>query len=426
MPAIPFTQAAIAKAMKAGVRRDYSFTSGPSLELRVKASGNASWRWRGRVKALAGGKSPLVRMGLGDVATLTTGRPCPASMKAAWEAASSHDRTAANGTDPREAARAAQRAEWEAKTIGELWSDYSAPHGGLSQLGARSQHDYALTYALHVEPEWGARKASTITPQDCRRFYLAHHRKSRSAGQRLAVLSAIMREAVQQGIVERNPCKGAKEGAPKKRPGKAIVKLRKADVAALMAAAYRYSDRTGLMLEIAATTGLRRANVLSARWEWIRPPVAPGEAAFMDVPASEMKGSKSHTVALSPVLWSRLETYRGRDGVTRARGYLFPAARDPSRPVAGLGRWWSRVRKDTGLEGVRWHDLRHYVGGELARQGATAPVIKRQLAHADIATTMRYIDEASLADQAAAATLSLADDLGDALAESSSVAAFPA
>ena len=57
---------------------------------------------------------------------------------------------------------------------------------------------------------------------------------------------------------------------------------------------------------------------------------------------------------------------------------------------SGLYVAFKAASKRVGIEGIRFHDLRHHFVTELFRHGAPAPVVKRQAGHLTLLTTQRY------------------------------------
>jgi integrase len=52
---------------------------------------------------------------------------------------------------------------------------------------------------------------------------------------------------------------------------------------------------------------------------------------------------------------------------------------------------WARARRATGLEGLRWHDLRHTAVALAVERGAHAKVIQERMGHASVKVTLdRY------------------------------------
>jgi len=69
-------------------------------------------------------------------------------------------------------------------------------------------------------------------------------------------------------------------------------------------------------------------------------------------------------------------------------------------------RRWNRVRKAAGQEGIRLHDLRHFVATELLTAGFDVRTVSNRLGHARTSTTMDiYWGWVPARDQEAAAYL---------------------
>jgi integrase len=88
------------------------------------------------------------------------------------------------------------------------------------------------------------------------------------------------------------------------------------------------------------------------------------------------KGGKKHTVWLNAdamALLARIP-HRGR--------YVFD--------TTGWSKRWKKATAAAGLDGFRWHDMRHVHATWLRKSGAPLEVVQRSLGHADLETTTRY------------------------------------
>jgi integrase len=102
------------------------------------------------------------------------------------------------------------------------------------------------------------------------------------------------------------------------------------------------------MVIFACATGLRRSNVTGLEWSRIDVTRA---TAF--VPASEAKGRRAVVVPLNADALGVLERWRGKH-----ERYVFVfRKRAPIKQVAT--RKWREACRAVGLEGFRFHDLRH-------------------------------------------------------------------
>ncbi len=64
-----------------------------------------------------------------------------------------------------------------------------------------------------------------------------------------------------------------------------------------------------------------------------------------------------------------------------------------ARTKAGVGhkQWITPTGERRGEWAFRWHDIRHSVGHDLHRQGATAFEIRDTLGHIDLRSTNKYV-----------------------------------
>jgi integrase len=102
------------------------------------------------------------------------------------------------------------------------------------------------------------------------------------------------------------------------------------------------------MTILACATGLRRSNITGLEWKRID---TDRRVAF--IPASEAKGGRTITVPLNADALAVLERWRAKH-----ERYVFVfRKRAPIKQVST--RRWREAVKSVGLEGFRFHDLRH-------------------------------------------------------------------
>jgi site-specific recombinase XerD len=75
--------------------------------------------------------------------------------------------------------------------------------------------------------------------------------------------------------------------------------------------------------------------------------------------------------------------------------YIFPSP-ITGKPCESLHFPWSRIRKKSGLQDVRLHDLRHSFASFLVNDGISLYVVQGLLGHTQVRATQRY---AHLADE---------------------------
>lgn len=112
-------------------------------------------------------------------------------------------------------------------------------------------------------------------------------------------------------------------------------------------------------------TGARKAELMSLRWVDVQ------DRSFV---LRGTKNGEDRTVHLSTLAESLLDT------LPRRGQWVFPGATRGTH-LTSCRRTWNRIRKDSGLQDVRLHDLRRTVGSWVATAGNSILVVQRVLGH---------------------------------------------
>lgn len=134
--------------------------------------------------------------------------------------------------------------------------------------------------------------------------------------------------------------------------------------------------RQGLWLYL--LTGLRRDELLNARWEDV-------DWGRKELRLPETKAGRIHYVPLSEPALAVLRELPREQG----NEFILPGAK-PGHHLVNIEKIWQRVRKAAGVEDIRLHDLRRTVGSWLAQSGNSLHLIGRVLNHSSQATTAIY------------------------------------
>jgi len=139
------------------------------------------------------------------------------------------------------------------------------------------------------------------------------------------------------------------------------------------------------------------------------------------------KTHKSRRIALDPGTVTALarqrkiaaERAKACDAKQAADAYVFSRdveGKQPWRPDSGVTSRFERLRRSVGLDGVRLHDLRHYVATRLLDAGMPVRTVSERLGHANATTTLGiYAQSVPATDRRAAELLGglLDDPLSD-------------
>ncbi|MDB2528894.1 site-specific integrase [Alphaproteobacteria bacterium] len=123
-------------------------------------------------------------------------------------------------------------------------------------------------------------------------------------------------------------------------------------------------------------TGCRKNEIGRLRWDEL----------FLDEGVLKLKDSKTgkKEVVLSDDAINILSA-----APINNSDYIFPG-KDGISPIQGLQKIWERIRRATGLQDVRVHDLRHTFASVAVSNGAPLYEVGRLLGHASIQSTQRY------------------------------------
>ena len=144
------------------------------------------------------------------------------------------------------------------------------------------------------------------------------------------------------------------------------------------------------LIKVAIHTGMRRGELLRLRWD---------EVDFVSgtIFVRTSKSGEGRRIPLSPTAHRTLSTLRdARRERMRARvvaqseaaGTVFTAPEGGF--MLNLGRAWYPVLTRAGVEGLRFHDLRHTFASRLAMRGVDLYRVQILMGHKTQAMTLRY------------------------------------
>ena len=305
-------------------------------------------------------------------------------------------------------------AEWSPSTLVQTRSairTHITPLLGPIQLKKLRAADLDHFYAqLRKRP---GRRSPTLSPATIRRVYVIIH--------------AALEQAVKWGWIAVNP---ADASSPPKTRQAQIVSPAPEGVARLLAMVEQEDPEFFTYLRVAVNTGARRSQVCGLQWGDVD--LATGAVKFsravVDGPDGiAVKGTKTdriYRVTLDAGTLDSLARHRtameeraelcGVELPTKAFVFSYsPDCSAPWRPDGVTSRW-TKWRKKAGLEGVRLHDLRHFMATTMLTAGVPVSVVAGRLGHARPATTLNvYSHFVDAGDRIAADVLArIVDEAG--------------
>lgn len=254
------------------------------------------------------------------------------------------------------------------RTVAEALAYYI--HAKTPELAAATITNYTLS-ARKLSEKFGHFRLEELRPEHVTQHLRASAAKV-SANRDRALLSAAYGWVNGEGWLDTVGYNPARVRRNKESPRRRYVT--DDELAALIAAA---SPQVAVMIEIAAITGIRRADLLRVR-------LADVQADGLHV--TQGKTGAQQVFAWTPGLTAAIEAARALHPAIGSL-WLFPARRAHGHPMSAqsLRGAWERAREAAGLPDVRWHDLRRKAGSDAEREDAPA-----LLGHADSRVTARH------------------------------------
>lgn len=290
------------------------------------------------------------------------------------------------------------RGEWVDPMLGRCtfaaWVDQWAP--SLVDLRPATKDRDLRAVRVHLIPYFGDVPLAKITNLMVHRFIadmLAADEHSPSTVRKVGqILAKVMRSAVQAGLIARSPCDGVRLPAETRREMRFLTADQIAALAATVGpewevlvytAAYgglRWGELAGLhtaQVDLARRTIMvvEQLNELSGELTWGPPKTGAGRRA----------------VAIPATLADLLAEQLARPIVVQS-GLIFPSARgQPMRRSHFARRIWAPAIKTLGLDGLRFHDLRHTAVALAISQGAHPKALQERMGHSSVTVTLdRY------------------------------------
>jgi integrase len=290
------------------------------------------------------------------------------------------------------------------------------------ELKASTYNSYKNVIEAHIVPVLGQVRLEDMNARRVEAFYnKLQHPADESRGLSpktianvAGVLKTSMRDAVRLGYLTVNPISEARR--PRGRSPE-MNAWQPAELGAFLDAAA--TDRQAAVWQLAATTGMRRGEILGLRWADINfdegiltirsTRVATGGTVINDTPKTA-KGAR--TISIDKVTLEALKRLKAKQAEQQLAlgdvwcndaGYVaVEEDGSPSHPLT-FSRRFVTIGKQAGLPRIRLHDLRHSYVVAARRAGVDIKTVSERIGHADINVTLRVYDHVFRDDDSRAA-----------------------
>ena len=278
-------------------------------------------------------------------------------------------------------------------TLGEFmmrWFETTSP-----SLRPTTCATYRSLMNQHILPYVGDEQLSRVSPLTLEHLYVDLEAKKVSPRMRQhvhALLHCALGQAVRLKLIRENPVTVVKRPRARRRE---IHALTADEVGVLLRAAE--GDRLEALYVVAVTTGLRQGEIFALKWKDIdlKHCVLSVRRALLDAGGHReiadpktVKGKRR--VELPDLTVKALKAHRRLLQATpHPESWVFTDVRGGTlRRSNFIRRNWAPLLARAGLDGVRFHDLRHTCASLLLAAGVHPKVVQERLGHATIAITL--------------------------------------
>jgi integrase len=221
-----------------------------------------------------------------------------------------------------------------------------------------------------------------ITP-----FMIEKFRKSRlkignsksTCNRYIALLKKMLNLAEEENFLERNPAKKIKLYSERNIFKERV--LTKDEEKKLIETS---SEHLKPILKIALYTGMRLGEILELQWTQV-------DFETRTIKVEKTKNDRIRHIPINNLLFQELMRLKNKNGQTN---YMFFNS-ETGKPITTVKTGFNAACRRAGIEGLRFHDLRHTFASRLVAAGIDIETVRSLLGHSDIKMTMRYTHSSS-------------------------------
>lgn len=252
-------------------------------------------------------------------------------------------------------------------------------------LASGSWENYVRSYRNHLQPTFGEKKLTDITPTMIRRWWTSMEEKPGPRKAAYFVLSNIMNQAVEDGEIPRFVrIKGASRDVSKKREPVSIESVQ-------MLKMLSSDAQVAVILQVLVTSGLRIGEVLALDWADIDLENATLRVNKHLTRFGMKPGRKKHPGAdvLQPVTRAAVDALTAWKEQGKGQGAVFRNQVGKRLSYYDWHHRWDGLRKAYGLEHVHTHDIRSTHLTEFGKRASLKELMERG-GHGDSRSALIY------------------------------------
>lgn len=350
----------------------------PGFGVRVWPSGKITYVVMYRT---AGGTQR--KMTLGQAAVMTPDEARDRARKAMVEVR--------DGSDPHRDKIDRRTAETVTELHEAFMEVYSQP-----RVKPNTEYVYGRLWRQYLLPRFGREKIAEVTRDGLTKFHGELSDHPRTANMCLGVMRVALNMAVEKGWIAKNPALNMKQYPERRRQ----MILTPAQMKTLIAVMDRQPERrwaSVFIYKLLLFTGLRLREWACAEWSWINE-----EAGTLSLPDTKTGARVVQLGDEVKIILRQIKSHPEAHPV-----WVFPNETREG-PLKHPYNCWDDVVRDSGLKGLRLHDLRHTYASYSLMSGANIKEVQQMLGHKTLRTTERYVgvfDETIRAAQSRSASV---------------------
>lgn len=255
-------------------------------------------------------------------------------------------------------------------------------------LSPSTINNYESYLNVHILPIFGNKDLKKVEKKDLETFQVHFSKNHNAKGTNLlmSVLKSILKEAVKDGYLIRNPSQGLKK-LSEDNPVESY--WTKSEIDQFLKASFK--DRNYDLILVALNTGMRKGELAGLKWDRV-------DFSLNQLTISRTRdilGLKERTkTKLKRVIpmnqlvrMTLLNIFKSRKG----SDYVFVTENDSPIEVHHIYREFSKAQKKARISNkIRFHDLRHTFASQFMMNNGNVFDLQKILGHTDIKMTMRY------------------------------------
>lgn len=261
----------------------------------------------------------------------------------------------------------------KAKTFKEFADQYYESYAKINKKSFISDW-YMLN---QLKKKWGAYDIRQINPlliEGFRKDLLEQGRTRSTTNRYLALLGKMMNLAIDWGLLTLNPVSRVKFFSEKANFRETILSMQEEE-----ALLKKCPKRLLPIVQVALNTGMRRGEILGLRWNQV-------DLAARTIKLNQTKSGKPRIIPINAFL---LDILTGQERKTGYSEFVF-LNRATRKPFKDVKRAFNTAATNAGIEGLRFHDLRHTFASRLVAAGVDLITVKDLLGHHSVKVTERY------------------------------------